>query len=318
MAVSSTSTNSANLHLYYVKKALSVLQPRLALYNLGKKTALPFGNGKQVKWLQYTKISSSSSSLTEGTAPSEGSFTTANVTATIAQYGQFVKVSDLLEMTAIDPVIESLSELFGRAAAESVEDLIAAQLDSTLTTMRVNGRADNDAIVAGDVVTAREFLRAMINLKGAYVGPHEMGKYIAVLHPSCEYDIMSETNVGGWLDVNSYVGLEKENILRGEIGQLYGIRFMTSDKMTAADNASTISVKNNYVLGEECFGVVDLGGAKGSKNFEIVIKDADSGGVANPLNQYSTVGYKIKGFAAKNFAAGRGRILKGTTALSAA
>jgi len=309
MSVSTTSSNASNLHAYYVKKALTTLQPRLQLYKLGRKTALPKGLGVLAKWLIYTKISSSTSTLSEGVAPSEISFTTANVSATVAQYGQFVKVSDLLDMTAIDPVMEQLSELLGKAAAESVEDLIVAELDGAMTVRYVNGQANANAVTAADVCTMKEFLKAQIALKIAFVGPHEMGKYMAILHPSSEYDILAETNIGGWLDINSYVGLDKENIINGEIGSAFGNRFVTSDKMSAAANASSISVKNNYLLGEECFGCVELGG----KNFDLIVHDNESGGVANPLNQYATVGYKLQGFVAKNFAAGRGRIIKGAT-----
>lgn len=312
MSMSSTSSNAEHLHSYYVKKALSTLQPRLQLYKLGRKTSLPKGNGVLAKWLIYTKIASSVSALTEGTNPSEISYTTANVTATVAQYGQFIKVSDMLEMSAIDPVISNLSELLGKAAAETIEDLIVAQLNSALTVRRVNERSTADGVLAGDVVNMKEFLKAQIALKVAYVGPHEMGKYMACLHPSNEYDILSETNLGGWLDVNSYQGVDKENILRGEIGSVYGMRFSTADKMTAATNSGSVSVKKNYLIGEECFGVVELGG----KDFELIINDHKSGGVANPLQMYSSVGYKLPGFVAKTFAAARGIQLHGASSFA--
>jgi N4-gp56 family major capsid protein len=317
MAVQLTTDQAALLHSYYVKKLLETLQPRLQLYKLGKKTQLPPGLGVRAKWLIYTKISSSTSALTEGANPSEISFTTANVTADVAQYGQFAKVSDLLESTAIDNTIENLAELFGKAGAETIEDLIVAQLDSTLTTQRVNSRANNNAITASDVVTLKEFLRAAITLKQAYVKPHEMGSYMAVLHNATEYDLLSEVNPGGWLDLASYAkagGPGSKEVMEGEIGRCYGIRFVTSDKMTAAANASSVSVKQNYLIGEECFGVVELG----QKSVDIIIKPSDSGGQSNPLNMFGTVGYKIKGFACKNFAATRGMQIKGASSYAAA
>jgi N4-gp56 family major capsid protein len=317
MAVQTTGDHAALLHSYYVKKLLQTLQPRLQLYKLGKKTQLPQGLGVRAKWLIYTKIASSTTALTEGTNPSEISFTTANVTADVAQYGQFAKVSDLLESTAIDNTIENLAELFGKAGAETIEDLIVAQLDSALTVQRVNSRAANNDILASDVVTLKEFLRGSITLKQAYVKPHEMGAYMAVLHNATEYDMLSEVNPGGWLDLASYAksgGPGSKEVMEGEIGKCYGIRFVVSDKMTAAANSGSISVKNNYLIGEECFGVVELG----QKSVEMIIKPSDSGGQSNPLNMFGTVGYKIKGFAAKNFAANRGLVIKGASSFSAA
>jgi N4-gp56 family major capsid protein len=306
MAVSTTSTNSANLHLYYEKKLLSVLEPRLQLFKLGKKQRLPKGQGKQVKWLRYSKINSSTSALTEGTAPSEIAFTTANVTATVSQYGQFSKVSDLLSDTAIDPVLESLSERFGRAASETIEDLIVAELDAQAFIQRVNNRANDDAIVAGDVLNHKELIEAMISQKVAYIGPHEMGNYMGIIHPACQYDLLSDTQTGSWLDVNKFVEGQQAKLLRGEFGQLYGIRLAVSDKMTAAANMSSVSVKKSYVIGEEAFGVVELNG----DSMSMIIKDHKSGGVSNPLEQFATVGYKIHGFAAKYLDASSKRVVQ--------
>lgn len=305
MAVSTTSTNSSNLWLYYEKKLLGTLEPRLQLYKLGKKQKLPLGYGKQVKWLRYAKIASSTSALTEGTAPSEISFTTSNVTADVAQYGQFCKVSDLLSDTAIDPVLQNLAERFGRAAAETVEDLIVAELDASGNIQYVNNRANSNAIVAGDILNHSELLEAVITQKIAYIGPHEMGNYMAVIHPACQYDLLNETAVGSWVDVNKYSGADSQGkIIRGEFGQLYGMRLLVSDKMTAADNGSSISVKNNYVIGEEAFGVVELDG----DSIQMIMKPHDSGGVANPLNQFATCGYKIHGFKAKYLEASSKRV----------
>lgn len=306
MAVSTTSTNSANLHVYYEKKLLSTLEPMLQVYKLGKKQRLPKGSGKQVKWLRYTKISSSVSALTEGTAPSEIAFTTANVTSTVAQYGQFSKVSDLLSDTAIDPVLESLSERFGRAGAETIEDLCIAELDSGASIQRVNNRATDDAIVAGDVLNHKELIEAMISQKVDYIGPHEMGDYMAVLHPACQYDLMADNQAGSWLDLSKYVN--NGPLLKGEFGKIYGIRLLSSNKMTAANNAGSpvVSVKKSYVIGEEAFGVVELNGDA----LSMIIKDHKSGGVANPLEQFATVGYKIHGFAAKYLDASSKRVVQ--------
>jgi hypothetical protein len=89
------------------------------------------------------------------------------------------------------------------------------------------------------------------------------------------------------------------------------MRFMVSDKMTTETNSGSVVVKHNYLIGEECFGVVELG----SKAVELIVKTSESGGQANPLNMYATVGYKIKGFVAKNFAAARGQVIKAAAAL---
>jgi N4-gp56 family major capsid protein len=295
MAMSTTSTNSSNLHLYYIKKALDVLHPKLVLYPLGKKVALPKGNGKQVKWLRYTRISSSTSALSEGVTPQDTGFTTQNITASISQYGQYAKVSDLLDMTAIDPVVDELMGLFGEAAAETVEDLIVAENDTNAAIQRPNGRGSDNAILAGDTPTMKAFLRAMMTHKSNSVGAHESGAFQVVLHSSHAYDLLAEQNVGGWLDLSQYSLADKQQTLSAEIGKAYGMRFQVSDKMTSAANSGSITVAKSYIIGQQAFGVVNLDG----KNFELIMKDRKSGGVANPLELFSTVGYKLPGFVCK-------------------
>jgi len=246
----STISNSANLHLYYEKKLLETLEPRLVLYQLGKKQNLPKGMGKQVKWLRYAAIPESTSTLAEGTPPLELSVSTSNVTADIAQYGQFSKVTDLLSDTAIDPVVENLAERFGRAAAKTVEKLIVNELDSQAAVQRVNNRTADANIVAGDVLNHKELIEAMIRMKADYIEEHESGSFVSVLHPLAEYDL--------------------------------------------------------NVIGSEAFGVVELN----KQAIKMIRKSLGSAGGADPLDQYSTVGYKIHGFATKYLDSSSKRVIR--------
>lgn len=296
MANSTTSSNAANLHLYYEKKLLSTLEPRLVLQPLGKKQKLPKGLGTTVKWLRYTAISESTTPITEATPPSELTFTTAYVTTAVLQYGQYSKISDLLSDVAIDPILDNLSERFGIAAAKTIEQLIVAELDAQAAVQRVANAAANVNITAADVLNHKELVEAMIRQKAALIGPHESGSYVAVLHPKAEYDIMVDVQAGSMLDLRKYS--DPKQVLNGEIGKMYGMRFLVSDKMStyAGAGASGIDVINSaYVIGEEAFGVVELDG----NAVKMINKKHGSGGTSDPLDQIATVGYKIHGFAAK-------------------
>lgn len=305
MATSTTSTNSANLHLYYEKKLLSTLEPRLVLQPLGRKQRLPKGNGKDVKWLRYSAIAGSTSTLAEGTPPAEISFSTSNVSATIAQYGQFAKVSDLLSDTAIDPVLDNLSERFGVAAAKTVEQLIVDELANNCANQNVNNRANFAAIQAGDVLSHKELIEAMIRQKADYIGPHESGDYVAVLHPRAEYDLLVDTNAGSFLDIQKYT--DNKPLMNGEIGRMYGMRFLVSDKMltSVGTGAGGIDVHQSFVIGEEAFGVVELN----SDAMKMIVKRHGSAGANDPLDQFATVGYKIHGFAVKYLDASSKRVI---------
>jgi N4-gp56 family major capsid protein len=305
MATSTTLTNAANLHLYYEKKLLSVLEPRLVLMPLGKKQRLPKGNGKQVKWLRYSAIAGSTVALTEGTPPAEIPFSTSNVTADIVQYGQFAKVSDLLSDTAIDPVLENLSERFGIAASKTIEELIVSELSSNCANQNVNDRANFAAITASDVLTHKELIEAMITQKADFIGSHESGDYVVVLHPRAEYDLLSDSQAGSWLDIQKYT--DNRPLMNGEIGRMYGMRFLVSDKMltSVGTGSGGIDVCQSFVIGEEAFGVVELNGDA----MKMFIKRHGSAGANDPLDQFATVGYKIHGFVSKYLDAGSKRVI---------
>jgi hypothetical protein len=50
------------------------------------------------------------------------------------------------------------------------------------------------------------------------------GEYMGLIHPATEYDLMSESTAGGWLDVNKYTSATPA--MKGEVGKLWNIRFM--------------------------------------------------------------------------------------------
>ena len=83
---------------------------------------------------------------------------------------------------------------------------------------------------------------------------------------------------------------------RGEIGKLYGVIFIeTSNNKIYADAAasSTLDVDTAFVFGDEAYATVDLGDA--GANAHVIVKPAGSAGTADPLNQASTLGWKVDG-----------------------
>ena len=138
----------------------------------------------------------------------------------------------------------------------------------------------------------------MITQKKNFIPAHESGSHVVVLHAACEYDLIADnSNVGSFLDTNKYTIPGRENLLRGEIGKLYSMRVLVSDRMstTVSGNTGLINCRSNYVIGEEAFGVIELSG----ESVRMIIKPHGSAGALDPLDQFATVGYKLGGFAVK-------------------
>ena len=93
-------------------------------------------------------------------------------------------------------------------------------------------------------------------------------------------------NDSEWIDANQYAGSEK--IFNGEIGKMYGVRFVETT-MAKIVKPSTLPIYCTLVLGENAFGVTSINNG----GIETIVKQLGSGGTADPLNQRSTVGWKL-------------------------
>jgi len=299
-----TSTNAANLYLYYVKKLLTVFDQTLQMVPLGLKTPMPRGFGTQVKWLSYVRLNAATTPLVEGVPPTEESLTTFNVTSNVQQYGGWVKISDLLEATAIDPVVNSALERLGKQGALTLDTLVLNELGANLPNQFANNKASLAQTGVNDVMTAKEILKAVVTLKKALVTPHTGNDYVSVVHVTSGGDMMNDTNIGSWVDLNKYIDPSAERPFNGEIGKVYGCRVLESQNIqsTTTGTLAGATVYANIVLGQECYGVVSLD----SKNMQTFVKPQGSGGSADPINQVGTVGWKSLGFTAKYLGGGLG------------
>jgi N4-gp56 family major capsid protein len=294
---------------YYRKVLLTVFDQMLQFYPLGEKTPLPKNAGKVVKWLIYSKLSAATTALTEGVPPSDTALTTGNATATVSQYGGYTKISDLLEATAIDPVVKSAMERMGKQGALTIDTLCRNVLDAALPNQFANGKASLATTGINDVATAKEFLKAAITLQKDSVNPHTGTDYVAVLHPANVGDLQNDTNVGSWVDLNKYIDPAAKRPFNGEAGKVYQVRILMSQNVssTTSGTLGSATVYSCNVLGEECFGVVSLD----SKNISTTVKPAGSGGSLDPLDQVGTVGWKALGFVPKYLGAVSGNVDRG-------
>ena len=103
MANTTTSTNDNQLSQYYVSKALVVLESATPLYDVAMKTPLPKGSGNIVYWNAWNRLAGASSTLSEGGSNTAVALSSRRVSATIAQYGRAITITDLEEyMTVLD------------------------------------------------------------------------------------------------------------------------------------------------------------------------------------------------------------------------
>ena len=87
----------------------------------------------------------------------------------------------------------------------------------------------------------------------AKAAPQLDGYYVGFMHTNVVYDLRTEITTGAFIDVNKYK--RPEEILKGEVGTLGGIRVVSSPFIRRTTNAGTIVVYPNYFIGAGAYGV---------------------------------------------------------------
>lgn len=264
---------------------------------------VPMNAGKSIVWTRFTPLAIVTTALTEATNPSATDMTAANVSATLAEYGAFTTVSSLYSMTSIETGLKEHIEVHGQNAGESIDQLIRTELATNATAALAQfpsgaAAASNFSNVhTTDTLTGLEIRRAVRTLKNNKAQKFDNGLYRGIIGPSTAMDLMGNSE---WLDAHRYT--TSDAIERGVVGKLHGVEFVETNNQyivlsggfsTSATNVA--NVYGNFILGKNAYGVVNLASITAPK---VYVKNPNGNSTDNPLDLFSTVGWKMP-FAVK-------------------
>lgn len=284
---------SPEMKLYYDTELLENARKDLYFAQFGRKQPLPKGKGNKVEWRKWNTFAKPLTALTEGVNPEGQKFGATKIEAECSQHGTFTAISDKLELQSVDDVILGATEEMGATAGETMDTLIRNALAYGLQNYfapKVASDGTETAVVAiGNVDATCTLTPKLVNkiatqLKKAKA-PKINGDYVAIIHPSCTYDLRQSKE---WIEAHKYA--KPEEIYNGEIGKLHGVRFVEDDNVLVTKNgANNAAVYHNLFFGQDAYGIVDPEGA----GLEMIVHGKESGGTSNPLNLYSTIGFKF-------------------------
>ena len=285
MATQTIATLTQENKTFYERTLLKRLLPELVFHRFGQKKPVPLHEGGTVNFRRFNSLNPATTALTEGVTPAGSNLSITVVTATPNQYGDFVEISDKLDMIGIDPVLTETAEVLGEAAGLTVDTLIRDVVSAGTNVQYAGGKASTATVAATDVMTSTEVLKAVRTLKNANAKPLEGGFFIGIIDPSVAYDLMQDTL---WQDISKYSG--GEAIMKGEIGKLGGVRFVETTNVATGTGASSAVVHKCMIIGKDAYGVVDI---DGGSTPEMIVKPFGSAGTGDPLDQRATAGYKL-------------------------
>lgn len=253
------------------------------VYDVGAQVKpVPGNSGKTVYWNRFAPLAVATTPLTEAVVPTAVDMTSNIVSATIAEYGSYVKVGSLFEMTSIDVNLKEHVEVMGQNAGETIDTLIRDELDGGGTTQLAGGKSNITAVAATDILNGAEVRKARRTLMKNKAMQFENGLYKSIVPTSAAYDLMGNSE---WLNARQYV--DPANILNGQLGKLYGVEFFETNNEVVT--ASTVNVYTTFVFGKNAYGTVKLSNAPGQR---IYVKTPGPQDTSNPVNTWSTVGWK--------------------------
>jgi len=257
-------------------------------YDVGAQVkSLPKNSGKVVYFNRFSPLAVVTSALSEAAVPSAVDMTSTIVSATVAEYGSYAKVGSLFNMTSIDEGLKEHAAVMGQNAGETLDTLLAAALSASNTAQLAGAKANITAVAATDVLSGAEIRKAIRTLKKAKAKTFSNGMFKGIIAASAAYDLRGNSE---WLDASRYV--DATNIRNGQLGKLYGVEFYETNNEVS--ESSTVTVYHNFIVGANAYGMVKLDGQTGQR---IYVKTPGTQDTSNPLDTWSTVGWKAS-FAA--------------------
>ena len=218
---------SAEMHTYYSDYLIDNAEPYLVHDLFAQKHKIPKG-AKTISFRKYDPLPKRMTPITEGVTPDGQNLKVSVVEATVAQYGGYVELTDLLIMSAVDNNLCMATKLLGAQAGRTLDTITREVLVGGTNVQYAAGDVEARYLLTGGKSEGNHYLtvdairRAARFLKNQNAEKIN-GSYVAIIHPDVAYDLMNDPN---WKQPHQYA--DTTSLYEGEIGKIEGVRFVES------------------------------------------------------------------------------------------
>lgn len=286
---------SPELYTYYDRNLLARLLPNLLYVSFGQLRQMPRNEGQIVNFRRFSALAQAITPLTEGVTPGNETLVMTQVTAQPLQFGSYVEISDILDMTAPDPVLTEAGQLLAEQAAQSIEVVTRDILVAGTTVQYAAGQGGRSSVAVTNNLNVTEIRKAVRTMQ-----TNKVAKLTNILDAStgvgtkpvnaCFVGIVGSSGLYDLKGDSKFIRVEEYGsrfpLLPFEVGSLDDARFVLTHfpKVYSAAGAGGIDVHATLIMGANAFGVI---APMGITN---VIKGFGAGN--DPLNQRATSGWK--------------------------
>jgi N4-gp56 family major capsid protein len=280
---------------FYERNLLFRARQAQIFYKFGLKTPLRENNGNSVSWRRFNALNLATTPLSEGSTPTASALSVSEITATVQEYGNYVSITDALDLMAVDKVMTEASDVLGQNAGETIEVVIRNVLQAGTNVLYATGTT-RTAQSAANPLTLNILRKAITTLDANNTHRFNstvesdqpgMGGYVAFVHPNVVFDIYNDTEMKSALQQNS----NNDKFWTGYIGSIYGVQLFQSTLAPVFTGAGSggANMYGTIIVGQNAFGVVDVAGRG---KYELIIKPLGSAGADDPLDQRGSIGWK--------------------------
>ena len=286
---------------YYDKLFLERLQ-NFQKYNfLAVQKTFPKNSGKIVYFTRMAQLSAQTAALTDGTSPTSNTISADSLIATCEPWGAHQLIGRQYELTTLDAGLKEHVEMMAQNAGETLDfQLGKALCNSAANTPLTANSVEVASLASTDTLTVSGIRTAVAKLKINKAPKWDNGNYRAVVNCDGVYQLQGDTAAGNWININMYNSDSNAELLKkGVIGTLYGVDIVeTNVAFCASDKAGGVSAtgRSSFFAGKGAVAEVKL---QGNGDAKIIYKQTNDNDTSNPLNMYSTLGWKIEAYAAK-------------------
>ena len=309
------------------KKFLAISKQLITMARFAQKDTKPLNEGKDIRFRRYERFAVNTTEISEGVTPTSDSLQQTTIKATLAQYGAWVPVTDVMLALSTDPIVAQITERQAIQMAEQMDTLAYNKFKATssvfyaddddfdggFTNVKMGLHGVNTYQKPGSTSTTAKILAAVVRFleknnaqkisqvikptSGNNTEPVAEG-YFAITHPDARSDIES---MPGFTPIEKYASYGA--IMAGEIGKVGLIRFIATTLATPYEqseqtgngtagslrvNADTnVKVYTTLVFSQDAVGCVSLSGQ--DSVVPKVISPTPSS--EDPLGQRGAVGY---------------------------
>lgn len=292
MAITGTTQLPPEVRVYFDRLLLALARPYFIYDLFAQKRQIPLNSGDQLAFRRYGTLSAAAVPLSDGQTPMGDQLSVTDFKADIQWYGSFVTISDQVQYTVQDRVLNEATKVLSLQLGLTLDTLIRDMMVSTASTIACTNGLNGNAITEltdADIQTAVIALRqgnARL-MTNPLPGQNKFGtapvraSYWGFMSVDLQADLES---VSSFISAANYPN--PTDALEAEWGSTRNVRWLLNTN--GYSNGATPNVYSSFIMGAESYGVVRLG----AKEAEFIVKPLGASGTADPLNQRGTVGYK--------------------------